>query len=248
MAFYMIGIGLNDEKDITVRGLEILKKCNLVYFENYTSVLNVKVKSLEKLYGKKIIEADRRLIEENYNEILNEAKDKDVALLVVGDALGATTHIDLMIEAKKKGIKTVVINNASIITAVGIVGLQLYKYGKITSIPFHESKSYFDVLKFNLKSGLHTLFLLDLNPDENKFLTIKGAINKLLDLNKKGGKKIINEKTLFIGCARVGSENPQIKVGTSSELLKIEFGRPPYCLIVPGKLHFMEKEALEMWK
>jgi len=248
MTFYLIGIGLNDEKDITVKGLGIIKKCSLVYFENYTSTLNVKIKDLEKLYDKRIIEADRKLIEESYMEILNAAEDKNVALLVIGDAMAATTHIDLMIEAKKRGIKTVVINNASIITAVGIVGLQLYKYGKITSIPFHESTTFFDVLKFNLKNGLHTLFILDLDPGENKYLTIKDAVNKILNLNKKESKKVINEKTLFIGCARLGSENPQIKVGTASELLKIDFGRPPYCLIVPGKLHFMEKEALEMWK
>ncbi len=244
MAFYLIGIGLNDEKDISVRGLEIIRKCNIIYIDNYTSVLNVKIKDLEKFYGKKVIEANRKLIEEDYVEILNAAKEKDVALLVVGDAMAATTHIDLMIEAKKRGIKTVIINNASIITAVGIVGLQLYKYGKITSIPFHESTTYFDVLKFNLKNGLHTLFILDLNPDENRYLTIKDAINKVLNLNKTA--KIFDaSKQLMVGCARLGSENPQIKAGTANSLLHTDFGKPPYCLIIPSKLHFMEKEALK---
>lgn len=247
MALYLIGIGLNDEKDITVKGLEIVKKCSQVYFETYTSVLSVKIKDLEKFYGKKIIEADRKLVEENYKVMLDEAKTKDIALLVVGDPMAATTHVDLMIEANKKGVKTIVIHNASILTAVGIAGLQLYKYGKITSIPFHESSSYFEVLEFNIKNGLHTLFLLDLNPAEDKFLTIKEAIAKILEMNK--GKELFDErKQLMIGCARIGSENPQIKVGTASQMAKINFGRPPYCLIIPGNLHFMEEEALEMWR
>lgn len=36
---YLIGLGLGDPKDITVKGLEILKTCNYVYLESYTSIL-----------------------------------------------------------------------------------------------------------------------------------------------------------------------------------------------------------------
>ena len=36
---YVIGLGLGDAKDITVKGLEIVKRCELVYLESYTSIL-----------------------------------------------------------------------------------------------------------------------------------------------------------------------------------------------------------------
>jgi len=38
---YLIGLGLSDETDITVKGLEIVKKASRVYLEAYTSILLV---------------------------------------------------------------------------------------------------------------------------------------------------------------------------------------------------------------
>src|SRR3989338_2156436 len=110
----IIGIGLSDEKDITVKGLEIIRKSDAVYLENYTSILNVPVEKLEKFYNKKIILADRTLIEQKAEEtILKDAKTKNVALLVVGDALSATTHTDLIKRAREKNIAVKIIHNAS---------------------------------------------------------------------------------------------------------------------------------------
>ena len=166
MPLYFIGLGLNNEKDITVNGLEAVKKSDLVYLENYTSVLNCTKEQLEKFYNKKIILANRKLVESDGNEILENAKTKNAAFLVAGDSLAATTHIDLFLRAKKEGIKCHVIHNASIINAIGVTGLQLYKFGKTTSIPLENEniESPYDVLKGNLSLGLHTLLLLDLNP------------------------------------------------------------------------------------
>ena len=65
----MIGIGLWDEKDITVKGLEAVKSCDKVYLESYTSKLGVDTKKLEDFYGKKIIKANRDLIENNAVEM-----------------------------------------------------------------------------------------------------------------------------------------------------------------------------------
>lgn len=38
---YLVGLGLADETDITVKGLEIVKKAERVYLEAYTSILLV---------------------------------------------------------------------------------------------------------------------------------------------------------------------------------------------------------------
>lgn len=235
MTLYLIGIGLNDEKDISLKGLEIVKKCSKIYLESYTSLLQVDISKLEELYGKKVILADRELVEKNSDEILS---GEDVAFLVVGDALSATTHIDLMERAKEKKIDVQVIHNASVLTSVSVTGLQLYKFGKTTSIPFHDAITPCKIIEENKSIGAHTLCLLDLDPINKKYLSIQEGIQKLLD----GG---IKEDTLFIGCARLGSENYFIKKGTAKELKDVDFGNAPYCLIVPGNLHFMEEEMLE---
>jgi diphthine methyl ester synthase len=240
---YFIGLGLNDAKDITVKGLEAVRSCKYIYLENYTSILESSKEELEEFYKKEIILADRDLVEKQAEEILNRAKKEDVAFLVVGDIFGATTHTDLMMRAKEKNIKTKFIHNASILTAVGIVGLELYKYGKTTSIPFNNEKvdTPIKVFNKNQEQGLHTLFLLDLDPKNNNFLTINDAANYLI-------KKGINKELTAIGCAKVGNENQEIKATTLEKLTKEKFTKYPQCLIIPGNLHFMEEDALELWK
>lgn len=249
MPLYFIGLGLNNEKDISINGLEAMKKCDIVYLENYTSILNCKKEDLEKFYSKKIIIARRSLVEADDNEIIENAKIKNVAFLAAGDPLVATTHIDLFLKAKKEEIKCNVMHNSSIISAVGITGLQVYKFGKTTSIPLENEniESPYDVLKDNLSLGLHTLFLLDLEPDEGKFVSVNDGIRYLLKVELKRNEKAFSEKTLCIGCARVGSEKQVIKAGTAKGLLKHNFGKPSHCLIVPGKLHFMEEETIKIY-
>ncbi len=239
---YMIGLGLNDEKDISVKGLEVIKKSDLIYFENYTSKLQCSTKKLEKFYGKKIIKADRDLVEKN-NEILENALKKKVAFLVIGDVFGASTHIDLYLRAVKKKIKVEVIYGSSILSAVGITGLSLYKFGKTTSIPFENKniKTPIETYEINKKNCLHTLFLLDLDPVNNKYLNIKEAVEYLI-------RNGIYENIYALGCARIGSKDQILKYRQLKDLMRINFGEPPYCLIIPGKLHFIEEEALSLWK
>jgi diphthine synthase len=250
MTLYMIGIGLWDEKDITFKGAEAIKMCNKVFLENYTSKLGVGVDRLEKFLGKKIILADRNMVEKHNYEILEPAKQECVSFLVIGDVFGATTHTDLYLAAKKEGINVVVINNASILNAVGIVGLELYKFGKTTSIPFHNKdvEAPYNVIKLNKKNKLHTLLLLDIDAEHNKYMTIKEAIEYLLRVEAKRKEKAFTKQTKCIGVARLGSDKPGIVYGKAEELLKTDFGEPPHSLIVPGELHFVEEEALKQWK
>jgi len=250
MTLYMIGIGLNNEKDITVKGLELVRKADIIYLENYTSKLSTSIKNLEKVYKKSVILANRDLVEKNADEILDKAKNKKVAFLIIGDVFSATTHTDLMLRAKEKKIKVEVINNASILTAVGITGLELYKFGKTTSMPYFEesfkAETPYDVIKDNQKLGLHTLILLDIKADENRFMTVNKALAQLLEIEKKRKEKVFTESTKVVGCARLGA-NAKIKYGTVKEMIKENFGKPLHCLIVPGKLHFIEEEALKQY-
>lgn len=243
MTLYLIGIGLENEKDITLKGLKKIKSSKEVYLENYTSILQCSVKDLEKLYGKKINLANRNFIENKSEEIIKKAKKENITILIPGDVFSATTHISLFQEAKKNNVPVEVINNASILTAVGITGLELYKFGRTASIPFNNDgiKTPIEILKGNQKLNLHTLFLLDLDNEGKKYLTMKEAVEYLL-------KNKIKKETRAVACARIGCSDYKIKSGTLEELQKLDYGKPPYCLIIPAKkLHFVEKEMLMIW-
>lgn len=252
MTLHLIGIGLADEKDISVKGLEIVRKCSKVYLENYTSLLQCSQETLEKFYGKKLTPAGRALLEESADQIVEEAKKEDVAVLIIGDPFSATTHSELLQSAFHAGVSVEVVHNASILTAVGQTGLQLYKFGKTTSIPFIDEQPQLEtpytVVKENRERGLHTLLLLDLRPLEKKFMTIPEALEILEKIEERKKGKIITNDLLVMGCARLGSSDALIRVGTLQELKKVNFGKPPHCLIIPGKLHFAEEELVGMWE
>lgn len=104
------------------------------------------------------------------DDILKDADKIDVSFLVVGDPTAATTHTDLLIRAQAKGIETQVIHNASIMTALGSTGLQLYNFGQTLSLVFYTDMwkpgSWYDRLEENLKLGMHTCMLLDIKVRE----------------------------------------------------------------------------------
>ncbi len=246
MALYLIGLGLYDEKDISLKGLETAKKCDEVFMEEYTSKLGVSIDKIGEMIGKKIVLLSRKDVEQT-DKILKEAKQKNVAFLVGGDPLTATTHIDLIMQAKQKGIDTKVIHSSSIYTAVCESGLFIYKFGKSCSIPFptkdYNPISFYDTIAENLKMGLHTLVFLDIHQDENKFMTINEGLNRLLEVAHQR-KDEINENTFAVGFARMGSENQIIKFGKIKDLINFDFGKPQHIIVIPGKLHFVEEEAL----
>jgi diphthine synthase len=246
-----IGLGLYDEKDISIRGLEELREADAVFAEFYTSLmLGLSIRKLEEMAGKAVKVVSRRVLEEEEGkQILEEAKKGKVVFLVPGDPLIATTHVDLRIRAEKMGIKTRVVHGASVVSAVrGISGLQNYKYGKAVTIPFSEqgfvSETPYNVIRENRKRGLHTMCYLDIKAEEKRYLTIKEALQTLLELEKQKKERVVTSKTLVIGVARAGSPKPIVKAGYIEEVINHDFGAPPHTLIFPGKLHFMEAEAL----
>jgi len=106
MVLYFIGLGLGDEKDITVRGLEAVRNSEKIFLEHYTSILSVDFKKLEEFYGKAVTICTRETVEIEMDEILKEVSlspEKDFSFLVVGDPFCATTHSDLFLRAVKLG-------------------------------------------------------------------------------------------------------------------------------------------------
>lgn len=269
---YIIGLGLGDERDITLRGLEAVKKCDKVYIEAYTSLLSFGLSTdglstLEKLYGKPITLADREMVEEKADKILSESQESNVAFLVVGDPFGATTHTDLVVRAKKLGIQVKAVHNASVMNAVGICGLQLYRFGETVSIPFFTETwrpgSFYEKIKRNRSLGLHTLCLLDIRVKEPsleslcrgkklyeppRYMTVNTAIEQLLEVELLQGESVYNEDTLCVGFARLGSEDQMIVAGTMRQLQMVDFGAPLHCLVIVGETHPVEEEMLDFYR
>lgn len=238
----LISIGLNSHQDLSLRAIETAKTADKIYSENYTMKLDTTTEELEETIGKPITRLQRGSLEEQADQILQEAKTRHIAILVGGDALSATTHISLLLDARDDGIETQVIHGSSIFTAITDTGLSLYKFGKTVTIPLPEKgpvDSAIRTINENYEHGLHTLLLLDLNIPKNRYLTISQAIKRLLETGD------LNPDTLLVGAARLGSRFPEVKGDIASNLARHDFGDPPHALIAPGKLHFMEEEALE---
>jgi len=236
---YLIGLGL-DAEGISQQGLEIAKRCKKIYLEGYTVDFPYSVGQIKKLIGKKFISADRELVESL--AIVDEARKKDVALLIYGSPLTATTHITLLEEAKNSGVKCRVIYAASILDAVAETGLQLYKFGKITSMPkWDEEKnftpsSFIEIIKENQSIKAHSLILVDIG------LRLHKAIEQLL----KANTEIIKLNKILV-CSKLGTKHAKIYYDDVENLKnkKIDF---PYCLIIPGRLHFVEQEFLKRFE
>ncbi len=229
--FYIIGLGL-DEKDISLKAVDALNKCSAIYCESYTSKWDGNIKDIEKIIKKKIKLLGREEVESDF--LVNEAKTKNVALLVPGDPLTATTHFQLLIDAKNAGIPCRIIHAPSIYTAIAESGLQLYKFGRTTTlVKDFSASSPFNVVHENKKSGLHSLVLLDveMTVDEGIKLLIK---NKVIEENEK----------IFV-CSNLGTRKAKIKYGYAKDL---QTGGVPSVIIVPGKLNFKEEEAIDLWK
>ncbi|OYT42710.1 MAG: diphthine synthase [Candidatus Aenigmarchaeota archaeon ex4484_224] len=247
----LVGLGLYDERDVSLKGLEEIKSSDKVYCELYTSFWNGSLENLEKLANKKIILVKRKDLEDSLEKIVEEAKDKKISILVPGDPLVATTHSSIIQEARKRKIKTKIIHSSSIVSAIAETGLHIYKFGKVVSIPFLEKvselpKSVYDSILSNKKNNLHTLCLLDIDFENRRYMSVKEALEILLKINEKYGGEILNEEEKILVVCRLGSENPKIVYGKIKNLIKKEFGYP-CSLILLSPLHFSEKEFIELF-
>ncbi|NOZ81770.1 MAG: diphthine synthase [Candidatus Micrarchaeota archaeon] len=226
---YLVGGGLK-ETDLSLEAVEILKSTEC-YCETYTSYYPVE--RVERILGKKIKRLERSDLEEKLPDFLRKAKNADVSLLVPGDPLVATTHINILIEARKMGLPVKVVHGVSVFSAIGEAGLQIYKYGKTASIPFSgHLENVRETVRENKERGLHTLLLLD---KQERLMTVSEAVKLLIEAN------VIQESEKIIAVSVSG----RIVYRKARELLKFDFPVPA-SLVIPGKLHFIEKEFLEM--
>ncbi|NNM36510.1 MAG: diphthine synthase [Nitrosopumilus sp.] len=247
---WFIGLGISGFKSIPNEALEILSKADIVYLEQFTSPIGKSdLMKIKKATSGEFKLAKRWLVEDG-SEILKNAKKKKVALLAYGDPYIATTHIELRTRAIEENIKTHSIHASSSLTSmIGECGLHFYKVGRIATI-MSEMKSlttpYYVIYK-NIIEGNHTVLLLEYNQDKDFFLDPKDALNGLLETEKGQIRNVISLATYVIVASRIGFKDQSIISGKISSLKKINFGKPPHTVIIPGRLHFTETDALKLF-
>ena len=277
---HLIGIG-HKKEHINFEMYDIIKNCSQVYLEYYTSYYETDFNELSEFLGKEIEICNREAIESEIEDrILKSAKEKEIALLILGDPLIATTHTDLLLRCSELNTEYKIYNNISVANLITRTGLQFYKFGRITSIPFFSEKfmprTPFMIYSDNYRIGAHTLFLLDLDPNnENqkqnneqnqehkqsrKYLKAFEAFQFLLDIPKimieneeieEKDSQIIDEKTPALICSRLGFSDERIIYDTIERLIEIDKSRnfkEPLCIIIPGDLHDIEEKYLNQFK
>jgi len=246
---WFVGLGISGTRSIPIEVVKIIQEADFVYLEAFTSPISKQHEDEIKNMVNGSFKIAKRWLVEDGQEILKASKSSIVVLLSYGDPYIATTHIELRTRAKLENIETKTIHSASVITSmIGEAGLQFYKVGRVVTI-MNEKKStitpYTAIFK-NLTQGLHSVILLEYNQDEKYFLDPKHAISNLLDVEKEQKRSVLNNDTFAIIASRIGFKTQKIISGKFSNLLKVDFGEPPHSIIITGKLHFTESDAINV--
>ena len=249
LTLYIIGLGIREETELTEKLISILRRCKYVYWENYTSPATYNLSDIIRILEREVRVLRREDLEERIEDIIVDAKKENVAILVCGDPLIATTHVNIILEAKRMGIEYRVFHASSILSAgIGESGLHLYKFGPSGTIVREEKVSNrrnIDILKFNLENGLHTLYFLEYDKDEEYIMPPSYAIKIL---SKYAGNILSNYNPYIIILCGIGTQNPYKRALKYNEVIKLLNKLPvdkPCIIIVSGQLHYMEKEYIE---
>jgi len=244
-----VGLGLTDERGVSERAREVLASSGVVFAEEYTAVAPAgTLDRLGRLVGKPIRRLDRPLLESEGPILDALAHHARVALVVVGDPFAATTHLALRLAAEKAGHSWSYCPNASILTAAaGLLGLMHYRFGRTVSLPLPSEgfapTSPLEHIAANRARDLHTLVLLDLRPEEGRFLTATAALALIRERDPHEG--FIADTDRLAVVARVGQEDARAWVGPFAHLRAVDFGPPMHAIVVLAPtLHFEEEAAL----
>jgi len=251
---WLIGIGPGDLDHITERAKRVAKGCSKRYLEGYTAILPpIEEKRLEAVVG-----PWERLMRdgvESPENMLDEARVGSVALLVVGDPMQATTHIDLEERCAEEGIGFNVIPGLTATAlAVSLSGLQSYRFGRQVTIPFSDGEylptSPFEMICKNKEGGMHTLALLDLDPtgmglEQPRPMTPGEAVDHLVRMNERSeefNQPVEDWQGLLL--SDLGTEEERVVSGRMRDISQIEGGHI-HALIVAAEFSGMEAEAFE---
>ncbi|WP_330632476.1 diphthine synthase [Halocatena halophila] len=240
-----VGLGLYDERSVTIAGREAIAAADRVVAEFYTSKLvGTTIETLESYHDTEIERLDRQAVERGPESILQAAATSDVAFLTAGDTMISTTHVDLRLRATARSIQTRVIHGTTAQAAASsLTGLQNYRFGKATTLPFPYAhggddvpQSVTETITANQDRGLHTLVFLDIKADREEYMRASTASELLAT--------VLDDETVAVAVCRAGSPEPTVAADRLGALADRSFGEPLHLLVVPGSLHHMEADAL----
>jgi len=237
-----VGLGLCDERSITVRGRDVLATADSAFAEWYTSrLVGTDVETLEDTHDIDIEVRDRAGVEQDPEPILAAAEEGHAVFLTAGDTMISTTHADLRLRAHERDIETRVVHGTTAQTAASsLTGLQNYRFGKATTLPFEETHgglpdSVIETIEANQARGLHTLVYLDIHGEVDRFMTGDTAAGLLAE-------RFDDQLGVVVGQA--GSDDPTVRADYLDSLAEESFGPPLHLLVMPGELHPIERDAL----
>ena len=256
-----VGLGLWDERSVTVEGSEALRGADRAFAEFYTSrLVGTSLADLEAYHDATVEVRDRAGVEQHPEPILDAAAASDVVFLTAGDTMISTTHVDLRMRAHERGIETRVIHGTTAEAAASsLTGLQNYRFGKATTLPFpyvHGGDdvpgSVLDTIAENRERGLHTLVFLDIKVEGSS--TDRRNAERATDereleefMSADYAAELLSEdlpETLAVAVCRAGSPDPLVAADGLGALAERSFGDPLHLLVVPGDLHLLEADAL----
>jgi diphthine synthase len=262
-----VGLGLYDERSVTLEGRDAIQEADRVFAEFYTSRLaGATVDDLEAFHDVDIEVRDRTGVEQDPDPVLGAAETGDAVFLTAGDTMISTTHVALRLRAAERGLETRVVHGTTAeAAAASLTGLQNYRFGKATTLPFpyaHGGRaakaadgeraesasvpgSVVDTVTTNRERGLHTLVYLDIkvgtgprepDPDHEEYMTGDYAAGLLAEE--------LGPDAVGVVVARAGGQDPVVAADRLEALADREFGDPLHLLVVPGDLHVVERDAL----
>ncbi len=244
MTLWLVGLGISGRESVPDATSGALSMCDVVYLETFTSP-DIDTTWIREV-NPNVIQAKRWMVEDG-KRILDDARNRETALVSYGDPLVATTHTDLLVRAAAGGIPTRVVHASSAVSSiVGQCGLHHYKMGRMATI-MDDAKSLstpYYVTYRNAVRGSHTLLLLEYNQDGGFFLDPAGALDLLLKTETGQNRGVFTPSSFCIVASRVGLPDQTLISGNISSMVRRDFGPPPHSIIVPGGLHFTERDAL----
>lgn len=247
-----VGLGLYDERSITIEGREAIADADHVFAEFYTSRLSgASLDELEAYHDVEIEVRTREGVERDPEPILEAADESDAVFLTAGDTMISTTHVDLRLRAADRGIDSRIVHGTTAeAAAASLSGLQNYRFGKATTLPFSYAHggdgvpaSVVETIADNRERGLHTLVYLDIkvgtgpsgpDPHHEEYMTADHAAARLAE----------ELDVVGVVVARAGSQHPVVAADRLSALANRSFGDPLHLLVIPGDLHVVERAAL----
>ncbi len=263
VGLWLIGLGPGGADRLTEQAVKAAQQADVRFLEGYTALLPpATLCALEDNLGS--WQLLMRSAVEKPTKLLSLAAKKRVALMVVGDPLQATTHVDLQLRCEDAGIACHIIHGISITTIVtGAVGLQSYRFGRQATMAYpygdYIPTSPLEIVLANRQSNLHSLVLLDLDPSgsgegEQRPMSPAIAVDVLrkmaakLSESNEANATLLNEieQWEMALCTDMGTADATIRAGNPAQIALMEGGRI-HCLVIPATLHEMEARALARW-